>query len=155
MTDKERFLRITRTRVSYFVVFLVMFLITEIGRKIYRPFIYRHDLFDFWIADTIGNFTGTITIVFFNLAVSNPAPKRGRLSVILITMGVVAYELAQAFSPRSVLDVKDIVATLVAGLISLWIYGRLSRGEREAASREIDAPTGGRGNTRDASSSKD
>jgi hypothetical protein len=68
MIDKKRVFVIDNKRIVFFLTFVFMFLITEIGRKIYRPFIYSNDIFDYWIADTIGNFTGTIAIVFFDFA---------------------------------------------------------------------------------------
>ena len=66
MIEKERLFKIDGKRIVFFLTFAFMFVLTEIGRKIYRPYIYANDIFDFWIADTIGNFTGTIAIVFFN-----------------------------------------------------------------------------------------
>ncbi len=99
-----------------------MFILTEIGRKIYRPYIYSNHIFDYWIADTIGNLTGTIAIVFFNLTISNPEYKIGKYFSLLIPIGLIVYELLQYFSPRSVFDWRDIIATLIAGLISFLIY---------------------------------
>ena len=125
MIEKERILKITKKRIFFFVVFILMFIITEVGRKIYRLYIYENDIFDFWIADTIGNFTGTMAIIFFDFAIINPAYKAGRIVLIFITFGLIVYEFAQYFSPRSVLDWRDIVATMIAGLISLGIYERL------------------------------
>jgi hypothetical protein len=122
MIEKTRIFIITKRRISFFVVFILMFVITEIGRRIYRPYIYANDIFDFWIADTIGNLTGTITIIFFDFAIINPVHKIGRLALLFITFGLIIYELAQYFSPRSILDWRDIIATLIAGVISLGIY---------------------------------
>jgi len=99
-----------------------MFFLTEIGRKIYRPYIYSNDIFDYWIADTIGNLTGTIAIIFFEFSIVNPKHRLGRILLILITLGLIVYELLQYFSPRSILDWRDMIATLIAGLISWGIY---------------------------------
>ena len=99
-----------------------MFFLTEIGRKIYRPYIYSNDIFDYWIADTIGNLTGTIAIIFFDFAIVNPKHRQGRIFLIIITLGLIVYELLQYFSPRSILDWRDMIATLIAGLISWGIY---------------------------------
>ena len=65
MIEKNRIFRIDSRRIIFFLTFVFMFFFTEIGRKIYRPYIYSNGIFDFWIADTIGNFTGTITIIYF------------------------------------------------------------------------------------------
>lgn len=122
MIDKKRLFIIDKKRIAFFVIFVVMFFITEIGRRIYRPYIYSNDIFDYWIADTIGNFTGTIAIVFFDFAGVNPKPLQGRIFLIIITLGLIVYELLQYFSPRSILDWRDMIATLIAGLISWGIY---------------------------------
>lgn len=120
--DKSRIFRIDDKRIAYFLIFLVTFFITEAGRKIYRPYIYANDIFDYWIADTIGNLTGTIAIIFFDIAGINPTHRQGRLFLLLITIGLIIYELLQYFSPKSILDWRDMIATLMAGLISWGIY---------------------------------
>ena len=99
-----------------------MFIVNEIGRKIYRPYIYANDIFDFWIADTIGNFTGTMAIIFFEIALINPEIKLGRTLIPLITIGLILYELVQYVLPgTNTCDWRDIVATVIAGLISWGI----------------------------------
>ena len=121
--DKERFLTIDNIRVTFFILFLFSFSITEIGRHIYRPYIYSHNIFDFWIADTIGNFTGTMAIIFFNLTISNPVYKKGRFFILFVTFGLIGYELVQGILPgTNTLDWRDIIATVIAGLISFGIF---------------------------------
>jgi hypothetical protein len=131
MVEKERIFKITKKRISFFWVFVLMFIITEIGRNIYRPYIYANDIFDYWIADTIGNLTGTTAIIFFDFTIVNPAYKIGRKFLAIITLGLIVYEFAQYFSPRSVLDWKDMITTLIGGLISLGIYELLSNRYKE------------------------
>ena len=126
MVEKGRIFKITEKRISFLLVFVLMFVVTEIGRRVYRPYIYANDIFDFWIADTIGNLTGTMAIIFFEFAIVNPTNKVGRILLAVIPIGLIAYELVQYFSPRSVLDWKDMIATLVGGLISLGIFELLS-----------------------------
>jgi hypothetical protein len=127
MFEKARLFEIDKRRIIFYTFFVSMFIVTEIGRKIYRPYIYAHDIFDFWIADTIGNFTGTITVIFFELTIINPEHRKGRIFLLLIPIGLIIYELAQYFSPKSVVDWRDIVATLIAGLISFGTYELVSR----------------------------
>jgi VanZ family protein len=122
LIDKNRVFIIDAKRVAFFLIFVFMFVITEIGRNIYRPYIYSNDIFDYWIADTIGNLTGTIAIIFFDFAIVNPKRKQGRIFLIIITIGLIIYELLQYFSPRSIMDWRDMIATLIAGFISWVIY---------------------------------
>lgn len=129
----ERLLRFDSKRVLLFIIFLLAFIITEIGRKVYRPYIYSNGIFDFWIADTIGNFTGTIAIIFFDLAIINlPDEKRtkGKWFVLFITIGLIIYELAQYILPgRNTCDWRDIIATIIAGIISLGLYKMIYSGK--------------------------
>lgn len=136
MIDKTRVYIIDNKRIAMFLIFIVMFIITEIGRNIYRPYIYSHNIFDFWIADTIGNFTGTIAIVFFDLAGVNPRYKQGRFFILLITIGLIVYEVLQYFSPKSILDWRDMVATLIAGLISFGIFELIFKTIKENSATE-------------------
>lgn len=122
MIDKNRIFIIDNKRIAFFLIFVLMFFITEAGRRIYRPYIYSNDIFDYWIADTIGNLTGTIAIIFFEFSIINPKHKLGRILLIFITLGLIVYELLQYFSPRSILDWRDMIATGIAGLISWGIY---------------------------------
>ncbi len=128
MVDKERILKITNERKIFFGIFISMFVLTEIGRKIYRPYIYANDIFDFWIADTIGNFTGSIAIIFFDLAGVNPYYKIGRWLILFITLGLIVYELVQYILPgRNTCDWRDIVATIIAGFISYGLYELINK----------------------------
>lgn len=129
----ERLLKFDSKRVILFITFLLAFIITEIGRKIYRPYIYSNNIFDFWIADTIGNFTGTIAIIFFDLAIINipqEKSKNGKWYILFITLGLIIYELVQYILPgRNTCDWRDIIATIIAGLISLGLYKLIYSGK--------------------------
>lgn len=122
MIEKNRILRIDSRRMIFFLIFVFMFFFTEVGRNIYRPFIYSNGIFDFWIADTIGNFTGTITIIFFDIAIINPEYKKVKIFLFIIVFGLIIYELIQYLIPRNIGDWRDVVATFIAGLISLGLY---------------------------------
>lgn len=126
MIDKARLFKIDDKRIVMFFIFIIMFVLTEIGRKIYRPYIYSMKVFDFWIADTIGNFTGTIAIIFFDLAGINPEYKQGKRFIFFIVIGLIFYELLQYFSPRSICDWRDMLATLIAGSIAFIIYNSIN-----------------------------
>jgi glycosyltransferase involved in cell wall biosynthesis len=121
--DKDRMTRIDSIRVVNFLIFLSSFIITEIGRKIYRPYIYSNDINDFGLADTVGNFFGTITQIYFSLTILNPDYKNGKWIFPFITVGYIVYELAQYFLPgTNTCDPKDIIATIISGILSYLIY---------------------------------
>ena len=116
--SKNRFLKLGPIRGVYFILFAAFFLLTEMGREIYRPYIYRNGIDDFGFADVVGNLLGTVAIIFFDLGISHATKRQGIRLVAFITLGVAIYALLQPVLPRGVLDWKDVVSTF-AGLFSL------------------------------------
>jgi hypothetical protein len=100
-------------------LFAVFFILTEVGREIYRPYVYQNGIDDLGFADVVGNLLGTAAIIFFNLGISHATRIQSIRIVAFVTTGVVIYELLQPVLPRGVLDWKDVISTFVAGLFSL------------------------------------
>ncbi|MBU0692857.1 hypothetical protein KKC97_02225 [bacterium] len=125
MTDfffsKDRLLKLSRIRFIYAGAFALLFILTEVGRYIYRPFIYREGIYDFGVADTMGNSLGTLTQIFLYLALANPTKIQSYRIIGLVTIGYIVYEFAQPILPKGTFDWGDVFATLSAGLISLAI----------------------------------
>jgi hypothetical protein len=117
--SKDRFLKLGPIRGVYFVLFAFFFILTEMGREIYRPFIYQNGMDDFGFADVVGNLLGTVAIIFFDLGISHATRRQSIRIIAFVTSGVAAYELLQPVLPRGVLDWKDVISTFVAGLFSL------------------------------------
>jgi hypothetical protein len=118
----DRALRFGPLRAAYFASFAVLFVLTELGRKLYRPYIYRNGINDFGLADVIGNLFGTSVSIFFNLAFCHATRVQGMWIIAFTTLGITIYELLQAILPRGVLDWKDVVSTPIAGLGSLILF---------------------------------
>jgi hypothetical protein len=119
--DKEKIKVIDTFRIYYFIIGGLSFLFTEIGRYLYRPFIYENKIDDYGLADSVGNWGGIIVQVFFGLAIINPNKKKGIRLILFFTIGYVIYEILQLILPRGVFDYKDIYGTFVGGFISLLI----------------------------------
>ena len=120
-TNKASIKTIDSQRIIYFVMAVIFFFLTEIGRKIYRPFIYSNNIDDYGIADSIGNSGGIIVQIFFMLAVLNSQGKKIFRVIGFIVIGYILYEILQPYFPRGVFDWKDIYGTLIGGLISLFV----------------------------------
>jgi hypothetical protein len=120
--DKERFKIIDTLRILYFVIFLLSFALTEIGRNIYRPYIYQNNISDFGIADSIGNLVGIIVQIFFGLTIINSLLKKGIRIIFFFMIGYIIYEIAQPILPRGTFDLKDIYGTLIGGVFALIIF---------------------------------
>jgi hypothetical protein len=119
--SKERMFRLSPLRGAYFGAFAVLFVLTEWGRKVYRPFVYANGIHDWGIADVIGNLGGTLVVIFFNLGTTHATRAQGLRMVGLVTGGLMAYEIVQGVLPRSVFDWKDLAVTPIAGLIALGL----------------------------------
>jgi hypothetical protein len=120
-TDKASIKTIDSTRIIYFVIAVLFFFLTEIGRNIYRPFIYANNIDDYGIADSIGNSGGIIVQIFFMLAILNSPRKKIFRVIGFVVIGYILYEILQPYLPRGVFDWKDIYGTLIGGVISLFV----------------------------------
>jgi hypothetical protein len=115
---KERLFKVSVLRVIYLVAFVLFFVLTEIGRKIYRPWVYQTHINDFGIADTIGNSLGTLTQIFLYLGLTNATKVESYRIIAFVTVGYIAYEIVQPILPRGTFDWKDVLATLAAGILA-------------------------------------
>jgi hypothetical protein len=101
---------------------LLSFGLTEIGRFIYRPFIYENNINDFGIADSIVNSGGIIVQIFFGLLFLNSTKVKGIRLITFFTLGYILYEIVQPLLPKGVFDWKDIYGTLIGGVIGLLFF---------------------------------
>ena len=119
--SRNRVFKIGPIRGIYFATFAVFFILTEIGREIYRPYVYQNGLNDFGLADVIGNLLGTVAVIFFCLGVNHANRVQSIRIIAFVTVGITIYELLQAVLPKGVLDWKDVISTPIAGLFSLLL----------------------------------
>jgi hypothetical protein len=117
--SRNRIFKLGPMRGIYFVIFAIFFILTEIGREMYRPYVYKNGIDDFGFSKVIGNLLGTVAIIFFGLGVSHANRAQSIRGTVFVTAGVTIYELMQAVLPKGVLDWKDVISTPIAGLFSL------------------------------------
>ena len=120
--DKEKIRTIDTFRIVYFITFFIAFVLTEIGRHLYRPYIYENNISDFGIADSIGNSGGIIVQIFFGLAIINSTKKKGIRLITFFTVGYILYEIIQPILPKGVFDWRDVYGTLIGGIIGLLLF---------------------------------
>jgi hypothetical protein len=138
-STKGRIWKASRSRAIFLLMGIVAFAVTELGRFVYRPYVYQHGISDFGLADSIGNLGGIVVQIFLSLAVLNPTrPQSYRLAVFFAT-GYILYEFVQPYLPKGVFDWKDVYGTLIGYGISVlllkvvWRYTEI-KVEREAES---------------------
>ena len=101
-----------------------LFIYEFIGRPYYRPYIYGNKIYDFHIADTLGNSFGTLPTLFFLVAILSKDTAKGNYRIKIGTVSVVVFELASPLLGKPI-DIWDIVATIITGLISYLIYNQM------------------------------
>ncbi len=121
-TDKEHLRTIDVRRIAYFVTFVFSFIMTEIGRFYYRPYIYENNINDLGIADSIGNLGGIVVQIFFGLLLLNSSKKKGFRVIVFFVVGYIFYEIVQPILPRGVFDWLDIYGTVLGGIVGLLLY---------------------------------
>ena len=117
--SRTRVFKLGPIRGVYFITFAIFFILTEIGREVYRPYVYENAINDLGFADVIGNLLGTVAIIFFCLGVNHATRIQSIRVITFVTIGVTIYELLQLVLPRGIMDWKDVISTPVAGLFSL------------------------------------
>lgn len=113
LATPERFLRPGRIRLVFLGVAVVAFFVTEFGRFVYRPYVYRHTITDFGLADSIGNLGGIVVQIFLTVAAMNSTKKQSFRIATLLASGYIAYEFLQPVLPKGVFDWKDVYGTLI------------------------------------------
>ncbi len=120
-TDGESIRTIDVVRLVYAAVAVLAFFVTEVGRNVYRPYIYETGIDDFGIADSIGNLGGIVVQVFASLALLNSQKSKVFNVIGFLVAGYILYEIVQPYLPRGVFDWKDIYGTLIGGVVSVLL----------------------------------
>jgi hypothetical protein len=120
--DREQVKIIDRRRVVYLITFILAFFLTEAGRFIYRPYIYEHNINDYGLADSVGNWGGILVQIFFGLTLLNSGFKKGLRLIGFFVAGYILYEILQPILPKGTFDWLDIYGTLIGGVFAMLIF---------------------------------
>lgn len=117
--------KLTRERIINLSIGFTAVLVYEfIARPIYRPYIYKNEINDFHLADTIGNSLGTIATIFVLIGFIGQGRTQHFFLIKIITMSVAFYEIAHPLLGKS-MDLWDIVATILTGGLCYVLYKAL------------------------------
>jgi hypothetical protein len=117
--------KLTRERIINLSIGFVAIMIYElIARPIYRPYIYKNNINDFHLADTIGNSLGTIATIFVLIGLIGQGRQQHFFMIKTITLSVVLYELAHPLLGKTI-DPWDVLATIITGGLSWLLYRRV------------------------------
>ena len=114
--------KLTRERVTNLSIGFAAVLIYEfIARPIYRPYIYRNQINDFHLADTIGNTLGVIATIFVSIGFIGQGRIQHEFLIRTIVISVALYEVGQPLLGKPI-DPWDIVATVITGGLCFMLY---------------------------------
>jgi len=146
LVTPSRFLLPGRARLAFLLMAAAAFVLTEFGRKVYRPFVRRSGIEDFGLADSIGNLGGILVQIFLMMAAVNATRRQSYRLAVLLALGFVVYEFLQPYLPRGVFDWKDVAATgmgLCIAVIAIAIVWRFNpdEGREEGAAGRNQVPS--------------
>lgn len=119
--------KFTRERITHLAIGLTAVGLYEfVARPIYRPYIYRNQINDFHLADTIGNSLGTIATVFVLIGLIGQGKSQHLFLIKTITLSVALYELAHPLLGKPI-DPWDILATFLSGGVCMLLYKTIHR----------------------------
>lgn len=110
--------------------FVLISILGVVARGPYREFVYTNGIADFGLADCLPNFLYvlhlSITVVWLTQRIPRLAKAASRVSSIAsVTLGTILYEMDQIGQPGRTFDWKDILASLLAGILAYLIWGRV------------------------------
>lgn len=102
-----------------FIVACLFLIITTLGIIYYRPYIYTHQYFDFYIADACKGLFGIPGIALFYLSLnknSKPVPVILTGALVFIAWDMIEFVAGSAF------NYKAIIGTVIGSILSWVIY---------------------------------
>jgi L-lactate permease len=103
---------------TYGIVGFIFVILGFIGKIFYRDYINSNHIDDFGISDFLPSF---FYVVGFSQMLLMATSKFPKTTVIIVTIASVLFELKQYYS-SSILDMNDVIASIIGGLISIGIW---------------------------------
>lgn len=100
-----------------FLIGLVFVIIGLLAKSYYRNYIISHGIDDFGLANSLPSF---LYVIGFSQLLQISSFRFPALVVLIVSLGSVIYEFRQYFSSGT-LDMGDIIASLIGGLVSYII----------------------------------
>lgn len=114
--------RLSKDRVIFLSTgFSALLFLEIIARRIYRPFIYSQNIFDFHIADTLGNSLGTIAGIFIVITFLGRDKSHYLFLINTITISFIFYEIISPLFGKPI-DPWDVLATIITGGFCLLLF---------------------------------
>ncbi len=118
----------SRQQKIYLIVSIAAVLTGLLLTQFYRPYVYINQINDFGFADTIGSLVSVIGFCFFIWSFKNyhDSQKNKEIVIAIIMYGFV-WEFFGLLGIHGTFDWKDIIATVVSGLLTYLIKELIKR----------------------------
>jgi hypothetical protein len=127
LVTPSRFFKPSRVRLVFLMLAGAAFVLTEFGRKVYRPYVRGRGIEDLGLADSIGNLGGILVQIFFTIAVVNATRRQCYALAVFLAAGYIVYEVLQPFLPRGTFDWKDVWGTLIGMVAAMGVVALVWR----------------------------
>jgi len=101
-----------------FLIGILFVVIGFLAKVFYREYINSNGIDDFGLA---GSLPGFFYVIGFSQLLQIRPIKYPPLVILVVTLGSIIYEFKQQMSNSGVLDINDIIASILGGAISLLI----------------------------------
>jgi glycopeptide antibiotics resistance protein len=110
-------------RSIYIIILSIVLLFTLYEELKLRPYLLRHHITSFYIADSLPNFLAVVILFLGYMVIKFPVDDQKIISLIFaFAMGLTLYEVCQLWMPGRTFDVKDVIASVIGGIFSYLIF---------------------------------
>lgn len=110
----------------YLYVSIFFFILGGLLSHTYRVYIYSNDIFDFHLADTIGNLVGVSSAACFFIAISKKEINLKKF-ILEIVLAFCVFECMGLLGLHGVFDWYDIIATIISGVITYFVLKKINK----------------------------
>jgi len=101
----------------YIILLSIALLFTLYEELKLRPYLLKHHITNFYIADSLPNFLAVVVFFLGYMVIRFPVDDRKVISFIFsLVAGLTLCEVCQLWIPGRTFDVKDVIASVLGGL---------------------------------------
>ncbi|WP_436491343.1 VanZ family protein [Chitinophaga sp. ARDCPP14] len=107
----------------YIILLSIALLFTLYEELKLRPYLFKHHISTFYIADSLPNFLAVVVFFLGYMVIRFPVDDRKVVSLIFsLVAGLTLYEVCQLWMPGRTFDVKDVIASVIGGTFSYLVF---------------------------------
>jgi len=117
-----------KRRTAFIVIFIIVLAFTLYEELYLRKYLFKNHIRPQFIAGSLPNFIAALIFCFGLTIFKSPAQQKDILKITFgVVAGLVLYEFVQLFMPNMVFDVKDILASVLGGMVSYIVISLVNK----------------------------